>query len=183
MDFPLMKINCFYLLCWLNLALGGCAQKVSVAPPGAHTVEIQRVISGQTIEWLDRDLNPPVLQIGKLVGIEAPDLRQEPWGKAAQQKLEQITRDRGNTLEVVELTPTADRYGRKLVELWDRGTSINETLIREGLVLPNYRATSVDASILDRSIAASQYARLMGYGIWNYDRPLRVSPSEFRREH
>ncbi|NEO50538.1 MAG: thermonuclease family protein, partial [Moorea sp. SIO4A3] len=30
---------------------------------------------------------------------------------------------------------------------------------------------------------AQEYARIMGYGIWNPDQPLRLTPAEFRRQN
>jgi micrococcal nuclease len=161
------------------LAIAGCQQRAAIVPSDAVTVQIQRVVNGQTIEWVDRSQEPPLLQQGRLSEIDAPDLRQEPWGKAAKQRLEAIIRERDNSIEIVA-DPTPDRFGRKLVKLWDRGKSIDEQLIREGRVLPNYRST--DTKTLDRAIAASQYARLMGEGIWDGSNPMRLPPSEFRRE-
>ncbi|NEO65052.1 MAG: thermonuclease family protein, partial [Moorea sp. SIO4G2] len=36
----------------------------------------------------------------------------------------------------------------------------------------------------DHKIArAQEYARIMGYGIWNPDQPLRLTPAEFRRQN
>ena len=37
------------------------------------------------------------------------------------------------------------------------------------------------AKYRDRFSRGSQYARLMGQGIWNPNRPMRMSPAEFRK--
>jgi micrococcal nuclease len=172
-------LNLILLLGGVSAILTACRSTTTAAPANAVTVDVQRVIDGQTIEWVDRSQQPPLLQQGKLIAIEVPHLKQAPWGKAAKQRLEEILRERGDSIEIVaEETP--DRFGRKSIRLWNRGTSIDELLIREGHALPNYRAT--EGRYLDRAISASQYARLMGEGIWSQDNPLRLPPSEFRRE-
>jgi micrococcal nuclease len=160
------------------------------SPPQYPTVQISRVISGQSVEWIDKSQQPPVIQQGRLIGIDAPDLAQEPWGKQAKQRLEELIGTPGKNTANIEFedVAAADKYGRKFVYLWKDGLLVNEQLVREGYVLASMRAAN-SASInpsgtkyRDRSIAASQYARLMGQGIWNPDRPMRMSPSEFRKE-
>jgi micrococcal nuclease len=53
-------------------------------------------------------------------------------------------------------------------------------------VLQSMRAASATATTgakyRDRFDRGARYARLMGLGIWHPDRPLRVSPAEFRKE-
>ena len=167
------------------ILLSGCQSSSSNYP----TVQISRVISGHSIEWIDRSQQPPVIQQGRLVGIDAPDLAQEPWGKQAKQRLEELIGTTGKDTVSVELEGTdADKFGRKFVYLWKDGRLLNEQLLKDGCVLPNLRTASSatmnasGAKYRERFSRGSQYARLMGRGIWNPDRPLRMSPSEFRKE-
>jgi micrococcal nuclease len=164
--------------------LAGC----QAAPPSYPKVQIGRVISGQSVEWIDRSQQPPVIQQGRLAGIDAPDLAQEPWGKQAKQRLEALVKTTGKEGVGVEFDSTeADKYGRKLIYLWKDDRSINEQLLKEGCVLASIR-TPTDTTVSsgtkyrDRFFRASQYARLMGVGIWNPDLPMRMSPAEFRKE-
>ncbi len=166
--------------------LAGCQ---STPPAKYPTVEITRVMSGQSVQWVDKAQQPPVIQEGRLVGIDAPDLRQEPWGEQAKQRLESMTAKSGQSPVSVEFEGTEpDKFGRRLVYLWQDGRLLNEQLIKEGYVLPSMRtASSVDnpangTKYRDRLLRGSQYARLMGQGIWNPDLPMRMSPSEFRKE-
>jgi micrococcal nuclease len=167
----------------LLLLLTGCQS----SPPNYPQVQISRVISGQTIEWVDRSQQPPVIQQGRLSGIDAPALAQEPWGKQAQQRLEELIGKTGKDNIGIELeSADADKYGRKFVYLWKDGNLLNERLLKDGCALQSMRAASAvntnGAKYRDRFDRSARYARLMGLGIWNPDRPLRVSPAEFRKE-
>ena len=166
--------------------LAGC----QAPPPKYPTVQISRVLSGQSVEWIDKSQQPPVIQQGRLVGIDAPDLGQEPWGKQAKQRLEELiatpSKD-GVSIEFESID--ADKYGRKYVYLWKDGQLLNEQLLKDGCVLANMRTPSSSGANVsgtkyrDRFLRGSQYARIMGVGIWKPSQPMRMSPSEFRKEH
>ncbi len=169
----------------LLLLVVGCQS----VPPNYPTVEISRVISGQSIEWIDRAQQPPVIQQGRSIGIEAPDMAQDPWGKQAKQRLEELIGIPAKNTVGIEFDNTdADKFGRKWVYLWKDGRLLNEQLLRDGVVLPNPIAPTASSSnsgsakYRERFIRATQYARLMGRGIWNPAHPMRMSPSEFRKE-
>jgi micrococcal nuclease len=170
----------------LILLLVGC-QSSSI--PLYPTVQISRVISGQSVEWIDRSQQPPIIQQGRLLGIDAPDMAQEPWGTQAKHKLEELIGIPGKDTVSLEFEGTdADKFGRKFVYLWKNGQLLNEQLIRDGVVLASMRTpTSANinnrgAKYRERLIRGSQYARIMGSGIWNPQQPMRLSPSEFRKE-
>jgi micrococcal nuclease len=180
-----MKINRWYLPVSSLWLLAGCQS----TPPLQTKVQIARVMSGQSVEFIDRSQQPPVIQQGRLAGIDAPDLAQEPWGKQAKQRLEELlktaNKDDSILLELDRAEP--DKYGRKFIYLWKDGRSINEQLVKEGCVLVNLRKPSNNSDTSgtkyrDRLIRSSQYARLMGVGIWNPTQPMRMSPAEFRKE-
>uniref|UniRef100_UPI00286B98BE thermonuclease family protein n=1 Tax=Chamaesiphon sp. OTE_20_metabat_361 TaxID=2964689 RepID=UPI00286B98BE len=163
--------------------LGGC----QTAPPSYPTVQVSRTISGNSIEWVDKSQQPPMLQQGRLIGIDAPDLGQEPWGKQAKQRLEELIGTAGKGSVSIELDGAeADKYGRKYVYLWKDGRLLNQELIEDGYVLAITRSGATGNArgikYRDRFIQGSQYARIMGVGIWNPERPMRMSPSQFRKE-
>jgi micrococcal nuclease len=176
---------------WLLIAglvlVVGC----QASPPKSNypIVQISRVSSGQSVEWIDKSQQPPVIEQGRLSGIDAPNLAQEPWGKQAKQRLEELIGRSGKDSVSVEFDGAdADKYGRKFVYLWKDGRLLNEQLLKDGCVLASMR-TSSSASInvrgikyRERFIRGSQYARLMAQGIWNPEHPMRMSPSEFRKE-
>ncbi len=119
--------------------LAGCQAPLQKYP----VVQISRVLSGQSIEWIDKSQQPPVIQQGRLIGIDAPDLGQEPWGKQAKQRLEELIATSGKDSVSIEFESTdADRYGRKYVYLWKDGQLLNEQLLKDGFVLANMRTPS-----------------------------------------
>lgn len=167
------------------LLLVGC----QASPPRYPTVQISRVLSGQSVEWIDKSQQPPVIQQGRLIGIDAPDLAQEPWGKQAKQRLEELIGTTSKDGVSIEFDGTdADKYGRKFIYLWKDSRLLNEQLLRDGCVLANMRTPNSSSTIItgtkyrERFLRGSQYARIMGVGIWNSAQPMRMSPSEFRKE-
>ena len=172
---------CIFCSCLLLLA--GCQ---STPSPTGITVPVQRVVSGQTLEVLNPTQRSGLIERARLIGIEAPDLKQQPWGEAAKHRLEQIlSKAPGEqlVLDAVYLEPDVqekDSSGRWLAYAWHDGVLLNEQLVKEGYVLaaphaPNRKYDS-------RLARAQEYARIMGYGIWNPERPMRLTPVEFRRK-
>ena len=158
----------------LPLLLQGCQ---SVTKPQGIEVKVARVVSGQTLE---------VTGIGdqqatrvRLVGIDAPDLQQQPWGRAAKERLEAMIGGKPVLLEFD--LQDKDQSGRRLAYVWQDGVLLNEKLAAQGYVLsvprdPNHKYDQR----LDR---AQEWARLMGEGIWNPEKPMRWTPSEFRSQN
>lgn len=171
------------ILLGLLLLLTSCSQPD--LPKGIFT-KVERVISGQTLEILDKTGKIPVLQQVRLAGIIAPDLKQDPWGIRAKQHLKQLSEGKKILLEA-DLT-AKDRYGRISGYVWLDGILINEQLLKEGSVLAEtssiYRpvTSNFQTQYSQRFNYAQEYARLMGNGIWNPDKPMRLTPIEFRQQ-
>ena len=82
-----MKINWMIkqiIICGCCLLLAGCSINNS-DNSALISAQVLRVVSGQTINIAQTE--PHFANKIRIIGIDAPDLRQEPWGKAAQQKL------------------------------------------------------------------------------------------------
>lgn len=147
--------------------------------------QVQRVVSGHTLEVLNPTQQPALIERVRLIGIEAPDLKQQPWGAAAKNRLEQLISKmvaEQLVLQPVFLEPDVqekDRSGRWLAYVWYDGMLLNEQLVKEGYVLAAPR--SPNKKYDSRLARAQEYARIMGYGIWNPDQPMRLTPAEFRR--
>ena len=161
----------------LNLLLISC-EKIPEIPQG-KTIKVERVVSGQTIEIKGFANQTPILEQVQLLGIEAPDLKQEPWGQAAQQKLEELIGGKEVLLETD--TQDQDKFNRKLAYLWQEEILLNEQLVKEGYALVVVRSSNTKYQ--QRLLKAQEWARIMGLGIWNPDNPLRQSPSEFRNQY
>ncbi len=145
------------------------------------------MVSGQTLDVLNTNQQPPLIERVRLIGIEAPDLKQHPWGAAAKNRFEKmITKITGQqlVLQPVFLEPDVqekDSSGRWLAYVWHDNVLLNEQLVKEGYVLAAPRSPN---NKYDSRIArAQEYARIMGYGIWNPDQPMRLTPAEFRRQN
>ncbi len=162
-------------------ALAACLFLASCSEPEMPTgrsVKVERVISAQTIEIVD-NFNPvPTLQAVRLIGIDAPDLKQQPWGVEAKTELEKLTQGREVLLEFD--AQQKDSFDRLLGYIWQDETLINEKLVKQGYVLASEKVPNNKYS--DRLANAQEWARLMGKGIWNPEQPMRLTPSEFRRQ-
>ena len=159
-----------FILSLLLFLIQGC-QSVSM-PPGLQ-VNVVQVVSGQTLEVTGAGETRV-----RLIGIEAPDLQQQPWGQAAKQRLQAMIGDQPILLEFD--VQDKDSFGRRLAYVWQNGVLLNEKLVKEGYVLvlrsPNHKYDQQ----LER---AQEWARLMGQGIWQPEQPMRLTPTEFRRQH
>jgi len=182
----LLLLRLLSLLCCCLFLLVGCQS--SPVPTGRTvTVQVQRVVSGQTLDVLNPTQQTALIERVRLIGIEAPDLKQEPWGSAAKNRFEQMISKTANqplVLQPVSLEPDVqekDSTGRWLAYVWYDGVLINEQLVKEGYVLAAPRLPNQKYD--DRLARAQEYARLMGYGIWNLDQPMRLTPAEFRRQN
>jgi micrococcal nuclease len=149
----------------------------------AIEAEVRRVVSGQTIEVIiDRSLFKV-----RLTGINAPDLKQNPWGQKAKKKLGQLLtqKDSPHSSEksIIMLETNLqkkDRYGRIQAYIWKNKVLINEQLIAQGYVLADLNYTN--DRYRKRLGYAQDYARIMGYGIWNPKQPMLISPQQFRQQ-
>jgi micrococcal nuclease len=161
----------------LNLLLVSC-EKIPEIPQG-KTIKVERVVNGQTIEIKGFDNQTPILEQVQLIGVESPDLKQQPWGQAAQQKLEELISGKEVLLETD--TQDQDQFDPKIAYLWQGKILLNEQLVKEGYALVTAR--SPNTKYQQRLANAQEWARIMGRGIWNPDNPLRQSPSEFRNQN
>lgn len=134
---------------------------------------VTRVVSGQTIE-VKLAGTSEVTKV-RITGIDAPDLRQSPWGEAAQKRLAQLIMRSPIKLET-DLSEI-DPYNRLQAHVWHEGNLISQRLVKEGYVLANTRYPHSYSKLL---IDAQEYARLMGYGIWNPHQAMRYTPNQFR---
>ena len=163
------------MLCLVGL-LGGCDRPIA---PSGDAIEIRRVVSGQTVEIVDFGKNAQTDQTVRLIGIDAPDLRQQPWGVEAKQALKKLVGSQSLRLEFD--LEKQDSYGRSLAYLWVGNQLANQQLVASGYALAMPRSPNVKyQETLQR---AQESARIAGRGIWNPDRPMRQTPGEFRRQN
>ncbi|WP_216595626.1 thermonuclease family protein [Myxosarcina sp. GI1] len=153
----------------------------SLKPTNSNLIsaKVERIVSGQTLEVVAiAPENSSQTTKVRIIGIDAPDLRQSPWGAAAKQRLTELIADETVQLELEERN--TDSFDRLLAHVWHNNISVGEQLVKEGYVLAN---TSYSHKYSQRFLNAREYARLLGYGIWNPQQPLRQTPSQFRSQY
>jgi micrococcal nuclease len=135
--------------------------------------KVVRILSGQTVEVMLTNTSE-VVRV-RIIGIDAPDLRQSPWGKAAKERLTELLFN--SPIKIETDNPQQDRFNRINAHLWQEQTLISQKLVEEGCVLANGEYPHSYSKLL---MDAQEYARLMGYGIWNPKQALRTTPNQFR---
>lgn len=165
------QIKLFSVCCYLVIILLGCSPKHSQVD--LLSGKVARVISGQTVEVMLTKTSE-IVKV-RIAGIDAPDLRQSPWGKDAKIKLSKLVMGLPIALETE--TPKRDRYNRLNAHIWQDKILVSQELVKEGCVLANTRYSHSYSKLL---IDAQEYARLMGYGIWNPKQAMRQTPNQFR---
>ncbi len=156
---------------FILLLLNGCQ---NTTQPQGLKVQVKRVVSGQTIEVVSND---KTIQV-RLIGIDAPDLQQQPHGQAAKALLTQLIVDKQVILELDD--QKQDEFGRSLAYVWS-DFLVNEYLVKQGVVLvaiksPNHKHET-------QLVRAQQWARLQEQGIWNPQQPMTLTPTEFRAKY
>jgi micrococcal nuclease len=168
---------------WLAVAaIASLAVLVScqTPPPAGVRVQVEQVISGQVLEVRHPDGAGGKIERVRLIGIDAPDLAQQPWGPAAKRQLEQLVTNKTISLELGE--EAQDRFDRTLGYVWlGNGKLLNEQLVKQGYALAVPRSPNIK---YDKRLGrAQEQARLMGVGIWNPQEPMRQTPAEFRSQN
>lgn len=142
-------------------------------------VKVARVVSGQTLEVVGMAEQPNLISQVRLIGVDAPDLRQRPWGMQSKDFLEQLVGDLDKPVMLEFDVEAKDTIGRTLAYVWKDGKLLNEQIVKQGYALFVLRSPNQKYDqLLER---AQQWARIMGKGIWNSDKPMRQTPAEFRR--
>jgi micrococcal nuclease len=142
-------------------------------------VKIEGVVSGQTLEVVGMAEQPNWISQVRLIGVDAPDLRQLPWGNNAKEILEKLIDGPQKPIKLEFDLDPKDKFGRTLAYAWKDHVFLNEQVLKEGYAL--FVARSPNHKYDNRLENAQQWAKLMGKGIWNPEKPMRLTPSEFRR--
>ena len=163
--------------CCLTLLLG-CSDRAPAT--NFISAKVTRVLSGQTVEVSLTDTSE-VAKV-RIIGIDAPDLRQDPWGEAAKNRLTELVMAMPVELELETesdrpINEVRDRFNRLPAHVWQNKTLIGKQLVEEGCVLANDRYEHSYSKLMQES---QEYARALGYGIWNPKLAMRYTPSQFR---
>ncbi|HSB34708.1 MAG TPA: thermonuclease family protein [Nitrospirota bacterium] len=117
----------------------------------------------------------------RLIGVDAPELGQEPWGKLARGHLRKLLKDVNWRVTVETDVVKYDKYDRILVYLWaPDGDMLNERMLRDGYAL--LFTIQPNSKYADRLRKAQRAARDEKRGIWGPD-GLTETPRDYKKSH
>lgn len=157
---------------WLSLAPTPTPAQIAADRP---TCTVLRIIDGDSIEC---DLGGARRQI-RLLGIDAPELRQRPFGAQSAAALRTLLPHRseaGLELDVRE----RDQYGRILAHVWsENGVLVNELMLRQGFAVVYILSPNVKYAEEFRS--AAREAQGAKRGLWATS-AFECQPVDFRQK-
>ncbi|MGF6099016.1 thermonuclease family protein [Pseudomonas sp. 18175] len=145
---------------WLSAAH---AQVFCPAPASLASVDVQRVVDGDTVRLKDG-------RSVRMIGLNAPetgkkDRPDEPYAVAARQRLQALIEASGGRVGLVKGRESKDRYGRTLAHLYGAdGESLEARLLAEGLGFQVGVAPNTDLVTCQQ--AAETNARNARLGLW-----------------
>ncbi len=139
------------------------AQALCPAPSSLATVQVQRVVDGDTLRLTDG-------RSVRMIGLNAPETGKkgqsaQPFAEAAKRRLQTLVDDSDGQVSLRVGQQPANRYGRTLANVYGRdGANLEAQLLVEGL---GYMvAVSPNVALVDCQQAAEKAARQAGRGLW-----------------
>lgn len=153
----------------LSLALLSLSPTSAIAQTITGT--IVSVGDGDTIRVSTADKTLTV----RLSCIDSPELKQQPYGQAAANRLKQLLPvGQAVTLQIAD----TDRYGRSVAKVYVGDTAINLTLVQEGQAVVYRQYLGGCPELRDRLLSAEAQDKQRRLGLWTQDHP--VMPWDFR---
>jgi len=159
-------------LCFFSCAQALFAQKL----PGP-SAKVIAVHDGDTVSAL---IGKKIEKV-RLLGIDAPEMGQRPWGAKAKRHLEGLLKRSEWTVSLELDIEKRDKYGRLLAYLWDKDNRlINLVMVEDGYAVLFTLPPNVKHS---NELRKSQHlAREKGFGIWGKD-GLKEMPLDYKKAH
>jgi micrococcal nuclease len=154
-----------------------CAYGNSLAFGDKGHVRVIKAHDGDTIGVILNGRKEKV----RLIGIDAPEIKQRPWGTKARKRLEKILMASNRKVILEFDVEKRDKYGRLLCYVYSPDKNmINLQMLKHGYaalltIPPNVRH-------VDEFRKAQHNAREQKLGIWS-NSGLKETPSEFREKH
>jgi micrococcal nuclease len=148
-----------------------------ISKSALQDVQVIKVHDGDTVTLM---INGRMRKT-RLIGIDAPEMNQRPWGRRAKEHLIDILNHTDWLVTMETDVVTIDKYGRSLVYLWTK----NKELINERMVLDGYAVLFTikpNSTYVDRFRKAELSARGEKRGIWGPD-GLKEKPIEYKKKH
>ncbi len=117
----------------------------------------------------------------RLIGIDAPELAQKPWGLKAKNHLKKLIEESNYYVKIECDVQQRDKYGRILAYLWDtKGAMINYMMVKDGYAMVYTVPPNVKYVV--KLLEAQKIARQEQKGIWS-NNGLKQTPSKWRKKH
>ncbi|MBA4371892.1 MAG: thermonuclease [Thermodesulfovibrio sp.] len=161
----------------IDRSVNGTKKEASPGRSQSSLIRVDRVFDGDTVTVMTGGRSEKV----RLIGIDAPEMAQKPWGRKSKQHLEDIIAASEGKVSIERDVVERDKYGRLLGYIRTSDSRlINEMMVRDGYAVlytfpPNVKYVDVLTS-------AQREARDKKIGIWGRN-GLRQEPSEYRKTH
>lgn len=147
------------------------------AQPADNMALVSTVHDGDTVSILMQGRREKV----RLIGIDAPEIGQMPWGEDAKKSLESIVEHSSRRVSVEYDVEKTDQYGRTLAYLWTAdGIFINLLMLERGHAM--LYTVPPNTKYVERFRHAQAQAREKGIGMWN-EQGLKEKPRDYRKEN
>jgi micrococcal nuclease len=156
-----------------------CPGEIRAAEKGknVNNVIVRSVNDGDTISAMVGNHFEKI----RLIGIDAPEIGQQPWGEIAKRHLQEMLVSSSWKVTVEYDVEMRDKYGRLLAYLRTKdGRMVNREMVRGGYAVLFTMPPNV--KYVKEFVAAEKYARKKKIGIWSRN-GLKERPVVYRREH
>jgi len=141
------------------------------------TLRVEKIYDGDTIGAVVDGRFEKI----RLLGVDAPEMDQRPWGKKARECLRSLILAAGSEIFIEYDIDRRDKYGRILAYIWTRDRKmINEEMMKKGCAVLFTFSPNVRYAELFRS--AQKNAQEHKAGIWG-ECGLQESPQDYRKKH
>lgn len=167
-----MKIWLILLCSFVFLTLAGCTigqSSKSTKNANRVSVKVLSVMDGDTIKVKYKG---EIKKVRYLL-VDAPEmyhkkLGEQPFGREAQTRNREILNNAKDVALEFDVGDKEDKYGRLLAYVYADGKSVQEQLIREGLVRVGY-IYKPNTKYLDKFKKIQEKAKNEKKGIWKYE--------------
>jgi micrococcal nuclease len=145
----------------------------AVAQTNLPSMTVVSVGDGDTLRVRNQQGQPVTIRLGC---IDAPEMKQNPWGKQSRTRLVQLL-PVGQSVQVRQIE--RDKYKRLVAEVFVNNCSVNLTMVQEGQAVVYRQYLKGCDSTKDQFLQAEASAKQQKLGFWNQSQP--VMPWDFRR--
>lgn len=140
---------------------------------GPFTAQVVSVHDGNTLTVMIDGHNEKV----RLIGVDAPELAQAPWGEQARDALTVLVE--GKTLRLETDITARDQDKRLLAYIYVGEMFVNREIVRQGQAV--IYTVPPNVAHVDEYRKAQAEAREAGRGVWKPAQPLTVAPDCYRK--